>query len=362
MILTTKWFGVFLCEGNEVRRFKLFDKEPKLVARKLAAVQRGEILPEERELAVRRMKVADPRLKALGKPMVFDSSFIKPEAYGLTPDLMQKVMVELGKIRVREPLSEDRSIAQAIRATDDLIEEINLLSERLHEWYGVYFPELGDFAVEAEYARLVAEIGERGAIMERLGVSLESVGTDLVERDLEVIRGLGGTLYELYKRKESLDAFILEGMNRVAPNLTSLLNPNLAARLISLAGGLQRLAKLPSSTVQLLGAEKALFLHLRSGKNPPKHGVIFQHPWINRSPFWQRGKVARSLGGKISIAAKVDYYKGEFIADQLKEQMERRVAEIKEKYPNPPQRQQRPQDRQQQRHGQGQRYGQYRRR
>jgi nucleolar protein 56 len=362
MILITKWFGVFLCEDTEVRRFKLFEKEPKMVAMKLAAVQRGEILPEERELAVRRMKVADPRLKPLGKPMVFDSSFIKPEAYGLTPDLMQKVMVELGKIRVREPLSEDRSIAQAIRATDDLIEEINLLSERLHEWYGVYFPELGDYAVEAEYARLVADIGEREAIMEHLGVSLESVGTDLVERDLEVVRGLGRTLYEQYKRKEALDAFILEGMNRVAPNLTSLLNPNLAARLISLAGGLQRLAKLPSSTVQLLGAEKALFLHLRSGKSPPKHGVIFQHPWINRSPFWQRGKVARSLGGKISIAAKVDYYKGEFIADQLKEQMEKRVAEIKEKYPNPPQRQPRPQNRQQQRHGQGKRYGQDRRR
>jgi len=362
MILITKWFGVFLCEDTEVRRFKLFEKEPKLVAMKLAAVQRGEILPEERELSVRRMKVADPRLKPLGKPMVFDSSFIKPEAYGLTPDLMQKVMVELGKIRVREPLSEDRSIAQAIRATDDLIEEINLLSERLHEWYGVYFPELGDYAVEAEYARLVAEIGNREAIMEHLGVSLESVGTDLVERDLEVIRGLGHTLYEQYKRKEALDAFILEGMNRVAPNLTSLLNPNLAARLISLAGGLQRLAKLPSSTVQLLGAEKALFLHLRSGKSPPKHGVIFQHPSINRSPFWQRGKVARSLGGKISIAAKVDYYKGEFIADQLKEQMEKRVAEIKEKYPNPPQRQPLSQNRQQQRQGKGQRYGQDRRR
>lgn len=363
MILITKWFGVFLCEETEVRRYILFEKEPKLIARKLAAVQRGEILPEERELAVRRMKVADARLKPLGKPMVFDASFIRPEKYEMTPELMQKVMVELGKIRVREPLSEDRSIAQAIRATDDLIEEINLLSERLHEWYGVYFPELADFAVEAEYARLIAEMGDRDVIMKHLGVSLESVGMDLVERDLEVIRGLGATLFELYKRKEALDAYILDGMNRVAPNLTTLLNPNLAARLISLAGGLKKLARMPSSTVQLLGAEKALFLHLRSGKRPPKHGVIFQHPWINRTPYWQRGKVARSLGGKISIAAKVDAYQGEFIADQLIQQMEKRIAEIKEKYPDPPKRQDRPQGRpQNQRYGQGQRHGQNRRR
>jgi nucleolar protein 56 len=362
MILVTKWFGVFLCEGEEVRAFKLFEKEPKLVAKKLAAVQRGEILPEEKALAVKRMKVADARLKPLGKPMVFDSSFIRPENYGLTPDLMQKVMLELGKIRVREPLSEDRSIAQAIRATDDLIEEINLLSERLHEWYGVYFPELGDFAVDAEYARLVYEMGDRQVIMDHLGVSLESVGTDLVDRDLEVIRGMGGTLFELYKRKEALDAYVLEGMDRVAPNLSALLNPNLAARLISLAGGLQRLAKFPSSTVQLLGAEKALFLHLRSGKKPPKHGVIFQHPWVNRSPYWQRGKVARSLGGKISIAAKVDAYRGEFIADQLKEQMEKRVAEIKEKYPQPPPREQRQQGRPPQRKGPSPKYYQNHRR
>jgi len=126
---------------------------------------------------------------------------------------------------------------------------------------------------------------------------------------------------------------------------------------------LQRLARLPSSTVQLLGAEKALFLHLRSGKNPPKHGVIFQHPWVNRSPYWQRGKVARSLGGKISIAAKVDAYKGEFFADQLKKQMERRVEEVREKYPDPPPRQQRPAGRSQnQRYGRDQHRGQGRRR
>ena len=361
MILITKWFGVFLCEGTEVRRYKLFERDPKVVARRLAEVQRGEILPEERELAVRRMKVVDPRLKALGKPVVYDSSFLRPENYGLPPELMQRVMLELGKIRVREPLSEDRSIAQAIRATDDLIEEINLLSERLHEWYGVYFPELSDYAVEEEYARLVSAVGERKAIMELLGVSLESVGTDLVERDLQVIRGLGATLHELYRRKEALDAYILEGMARVAPNLNALLNPNLAARLISLAGGLQRLARLPSSTVQLLGAEKALFLHLRSGKRPPKHGVIFQHPWVNRAPYWQRGKVARSLGGKISIAAKVDAFRGEFVADQLKEQMERRVAEIRERYPDPPARQRWPQDRGQPGRAQGHRRGQQRR-
>ncbi len=124
-------------------------------------------------------------------------------------------------------------------------------------------------------------------------------------------------------------------MKETAPNLTTLIGASLGARLISLAGGLERLSRLPSSTVQLLGAEKAMFLHLRSHKRPPKHGIIFQHPSIHRAPHWQRGKIARSLASKISIAAKVDNWNGEFVGDRLLEEFERRVEEVREKYPEP---------------------------
>ena len=258
------------------------------------------------------MKVADVRLKKLGKPTVFDSSFIRPDAYGIEPGFMQKVMVELGKVRTREPLSEDKCIAQAIRAQDDIIETINLMNERMHEWYGLHFPELADYALDERYVELIAKYGDRDKVLEELQVELESVGSEMAEEDIDIIRSVAGTLFELYQRKAELDHYISEGMQKVAPNMTALLSANLAARLISLSGGLARLAKLPASTVQLLGAEKAMFMHLRSGKRPPKHGIIFQHPWINRAPYWQRGKVARSLGGKISIACKVDYLQGRF--------------------------------------------------
>jgi nucleolar protein 56 len=140
-------------------------------------------------------------------------------------------------------------------------------------------------------------------------------------------------------------------MQETAPNLTTLLSANLGARLISLAGGLQRLATLPSSTVQLLGAEKAMFMHLRSGKAPPKHGIIFQHPAVHRAPYWHRGKIARSLAAKAAIAAKVDYFEGEYIGVRLKAEFEARVEEIARKYPEPPKR---PRGRQERRdHGTG---------
>ena len=95
-------------------------------------------------------------------------------------------------------------------------------------------------------------------------------------------------------------------MEETAPNISAVVGPSLGARLISLAGGLRRLASLPAGTIQLLGAEKAMFAHLRQGKKPPKHGIIFQHPTVHRAPYWQRGNVARVMGGKLAIAARVD--------------------------------------------------------
>ncbi|NLK25537.1 MAG: ribosomal biogenesis protein [Euryarchaeota archaeon] len=339
MILVTKWFGVFLVDREKVIRHILFEKEPVAIAAKLAKVQRGEILPEEEKLAVKRMKVAEPRLSSLGKPIFLDSSFIRSEDYGYSLQLMQRSMVELGKIRTREPLPADRFIVQAVRGMDDLIEMINLMSERLHEWYGLHFPELTNYARDERYAALIAEKGLREDILDILELQyLESVGAELEEKDLAVVRGYAASLVSLYEEKQRLEAYVADRMEDVAPNISAIVGPSLGARLISLAGGLRRLASLPAGTIQLLGAEKALFAHLRQGKRPPKHGIIFQHPTVHRAPYWQRGNISRTMGGKLAIAAKVDYYKGEFIGDKLNEDIARRVEEIQKKYPEPPKR------------------------
>ncbi|NLI73999.1 MAG: ribosomal biogenesis protein [Euryarchaeota archaeon] len=336
MILVTKWFGVFLVDREKIVKKVLFEKDAIAIAAKLAKIQRGELLPEEESLAVKRMKVAEPRLSSLGKPEFLNSSFIRAEDYGYSHQLRQSAMVELGKIRSREPLPADRFILQAVRGMDDLIEMINLMSERLHEWYGLHFPELVDYAHDARYADLIAQIGSREEILDALDLQLESVGSELEDKDLKVVRSYASSLASLYGEKKHLESYISERMNDVAPNLSAIIGPSLGARLISLAGGLRRLAVLPSGTVQLLGAEKAMFAHLRKGRNPPKHGIIFQHPLIHRAPYWQRGNVARVLSGKLSIAARVDYYKGEFIGDSLNDEIARRIKDIQDKYPEPP--------------------------
>jgi nucleolar protein 56 len=125
-------------------------------------------------------------------------------------------------------------------------------------------------------------------------------------------------------------------MEVLAPNVSSLAGPIIGARLISLTGGLQRLSQVSSSTIQVLGAEKALFRHLRDGELPPKHGILFQHPYLHNAPYWQRGKIARALAGKIAIAAKLDQNSDKIMSDELEADIKRRLEEIQKKYPKAP--------------------------
>ena len=341
-VLVTKWFGVFLCDektGRIIDKRLMPQDDAPSVSERLASVQRGALLDEERELAALaegKLAVSDRRQSELGKPELFDSSFITPEKYGFTPEYMHEVMIGLGKLRTSEPIPRDRNLVQAIRSLDDQIATINLYNERLHEWYGMHFPELADYASDARYANLIAMNGEREGVMEELGLEIESIGSDMDPADMDAIRDLADTLSRLYDDKERTEGYIQGIVEATCPNMCAMVSAPLVARMVSLAGGLERLASLPASTVQLLGAEKAMFRHLRSGKRGPKHGIIYQHPDVHRSPYWQRGKVARALAGKLLIAAKVDQYGGEFIGDRLNEEFQRRVEDIRRRYPDPP--------------------------
>ncbi len=340
MILVTKWFGSFLCEENKILDKRLFPKDASVISEKLALMQRGGTLPEEQELVKgkNKMFVADRRQALLGKPMLFDSSFIKADMFGYDSELMHEAMLGLGKLRTSEPIPRDRSLVQAIRNLDDFIETSNLLNERLHEWYGLHFPELADYAKDKRYADLIAKYGNRDGIIEELDIDIESIGAELDDEDMRAIQDLADTLCRIYDDKERTEEYISGIVKESCPNLCAIAGGPLSARLISLAGGLERLASLPSSTVQLLGAEKAMFRHLKSGKRPPKHGVIYQHPEIHRAPKWQRGNIARALAGKISIAAKIDQYGGEFKGDILNNEFKAKIEDIRRRYPDPPKR------------------------
>ncbi len=155
--------------------------------------------------------------------------------------------------------------------------------------------------------------------------ALEDEGTPLaseLDRLLETLESLQDDL-------DAMEATLLKQSMSVAPNLSHLAGPMLAARLISVAGSLEELAKLPSSTLQVLGAEGALFAHLRGEATSPKHGLIFTHPAVRSAPTADRGSIARTLAGKLTIAARIDHYRGE-LEPSLEEDLAQRLATIRE--------------------------------
>ncbi|WP_292459756.1 Pre-mRNA processing ribonucleoprotein [Methanothermococcus sp.] len=257
---------------------------------------------------------------------------------------------EFTKLLMKKSSEEgDKLIIQTVSALDDLDESLNLFSERFREWYSLYFPEMDKLIKKHElYVDVASTYTERDnytrtrlkkSLPSKLArtlstVAKKSMGAELSERDLAVIKIFAEEIKSMYNLRENLQKYLEELMEETAPNLTKMAGSSLGARLISLTGGIDRLSKLPASTIQVIGAEKALFAHLREGALPPKHGVIFQHPLLQSSPWWIKGKVARALACKLSIAVRADVF-GNYIADELLEDLNKKVESIKEKYPEP---------------------------
>jgi nucleolar protein 56 len=235
--------------------------------------------------------------------------------------------------------SRDNILIQTVSAVDELNKSSNLLFERLTEWYGMHFPELrtpdnakfvqGVLAIDRAHPDLAALekiFGPQApTIFGRMKVS---VGSDLSDEDLKQVRLLASQIQALWALRDEIEAYEAKIANELCPNLSYIAGPELAAKLVAQAGGLQRMATFPSSTIQVLGAEKALFKHLKSGSRPPKHGLIFQHALIGKSPKKARGKIARSLAAKLTIASKADALSHNFIAEKLKIQFESQAQKI----------------------------------
>jgi len=266
---------------------------------------------------------------------------------------MRDFAFETAKLRVKGAVEKrDLVVAQAIQTLDELDKVINMLMARVREWYGIHFPELDRLLEKHEtYARLVVELGKReNFTAEKLEqqevpkakaegiakVAERSMGADLADTDLAQIQALCADVTRLYNLRQNLEGYLDSTMEEVAPNMKYLVGSLLGARLIAVAGGLTNLAKRPASTIQILGAEKALFRSLKTGSRPPKHGMIFQHTLVHDAKRWQRGKIARALAGKLAIATRADAFGKREIGAELKAVLDRRIDEIRQKYDQPP--------------------------
>jgi len=265
---------------------------------------------------------------------------------------LQQFAINLSSSRVKEASEKlDLHIIQSINALDELDKIINTIGARMREWYGLHFPELDNLVQSlVAYAEIVSRAGLREninfEILQSAGMQDKKVeimldgakrsrGGDMTPENLAIVKRLADQVIAQSDLRRVLADHIELAMETVAPTVKELLTASVGARIIAKAGSLSRLATLPASTIQVLGAEKALFRALKTGARPPKHGIIFQNPLIHSAPKWQRGKIARAIASKVAIAARIDFYRHAGKDSSIQERLNTRLTEIREKYKEP---------------------------
>ncbi|MDQ1261422.1 MAG: hypothetical protein QG575_603 [Euryarchaeota archaeon] len=236
-----------------------------------------------------------PDLRALAKSSGFAAD---DEEYNR---LLREAALSLVRRSILSGSSVEQDLLQAMEALDDLSQAINLLDERLYEWSRLHSQEIVH-------------------------------GKDLAEglKEDENMGLLARAILGLRESRKATETDVSTTVQALAPNLSALAGPVLAARLITRAGGLRHLAKMPSSRVQVMGADKSLFKHLKGHAPSPKHGIIFRHPAVIGSAKKLRGRVARTLAAKLAIAARLDQF-GAGLSLHLQASLDARLKEIKQR-------------------------------
>jgi nucleolar protein 56 len=366
--------GVFAFDDKgKIIAFREFPRDHAEVAGKIASIQMGTPTEEHRGLITELMRKGHREFTLEFKPLAekLQEEFKKAKFEVLIPNVagsmlrekLQDIAEEIGfegvddfarevnfiltrhKLRT-EAAQRDSLIIQSIGLLDDIDKFTNILIGRVREWYSIHFPELDHLVPDHEiYIKLIMALGQRSeftkeAIMKAAGLSEEesekiaeaaanSLGAQFDEIDLSSLRRTCKEILELHDLRKEIADYIDGLMSQIAPNLRAVVGSAIGARLIAIAGGLQELSRMPASTIQVLGAEKALFRALKKKGSPPKHGVIFQYPEVRGAPKKLRGKIARALSGKVAIAARVDAMSGEFVGDKLEAELRARIANIK---------------------------------
>ena len=271
----------------------------------------------------------------------------------LTPEALSQAQLGLGHAYSRakvkfNPGRADNMIIQSICLLDQLDKDINTFAMRVREWYCWHFPELKDLVRDNYvFAKCAALIGDRASLdeakqaqlVEKVGndellaaqivkASQHSMGMDCSPVDMVNIMAFTERMVKLAEYRVQLHRYLVDKMATVAPNLSTLIGEMVAARLISKAGSLTSLAKCPASTVQILGAEKALFRALKKKGNTPKYGLIYHCSFIGRAAAKNKGRISRYVANKCAIASRIDSFAdepthkyGEKMRDQVEERL-----------------------------------------
>ncbi len=345
--------GFFAFDGdNELIAKKLFPQNE--IIERLAEIDNGQIVKEELEIIEEVLKDYDEAIIESNKRLSdYNNENIKIQTpnqggdylrsnydkFDLNNDEISEIYQNLAIYKIKkESAGEDKHLIQAVNSIDEIDESISKLIERIREWYALYFPEMDVIKNNETYIKLISQNKSKEEIIKAKPDAFPNniiiIDENINNEDLEIMNNYANSIYELQKSRKNIEEYIDHKMESIAPNLRLLVGPTLGAKLISHAGGIKRLAMYPSSTVQIMGAEKALFRHLKSGDRPPKYGLIYQHPQVRGAKWWNRGKIARMLAGKISLAVRRDVFT-KTIDENVAEDLKEKIEEIEKNNPFP---------------------------
>ena len=225
--------------------------------------------------------------------------------------------LQLTKQQLKESVSKDQLIIQTISNINEIDRVVNILVKRLREWYSLYYPEL-DEKIDSHEQFVESVLSGKKKENDSMGADLEKVHLTQINELAKQVR----LMFNLRKKHED---YLQKVMSGYCPNILELAGTTIGAKLIELARSLKRMALLPASTIQLLGAEKALFRHIKTGSRSPKHGIIISHPIVQSAKRDKRGKAARMLADKLSLCARLDYFKGEMKAKEYRKELEEKL-------------------------------------
>lgn len=302
------------------------------VKERLELIASGRLPPEAIVLA-ERFPEARPTAHGSEELPEFEMPLPTPDQLEVADEAALLMAKEGVAVSAADP---DRRLEHLLRASEELRTLHLTMEARLIEWVGLFLPSArfeGDRSQVAGRLSAVSSLTEFASLLE-----VDDAYEQPSESEWNSLHDWATMVSNQRRQLDRLEHAIRLSANSHLPSVSTLVGPLLAARLCVEAHGRLRLARLPAGTVQVLGAEKAFFSHLRSGTAPPKHGHIFMHPWISRSPRWVRGKIARMLAAKISIAARVDAFQGTPFGQEDVDEIEAKVEAIRKEFPKPPRR------------------------
>ena len=305
-------------------------RSPAALATRLADLQSGRMSPEARALKDRFPDAESNPLGAMSDPDW-------PESTPDEQDLFSNATVILARRGVAESAADkDRRLDMLSSSSVELRAAWTTQEARSVEWAGLFLPDLDLDGMRSEIPQAISVAEGIDSAAETLGVVIPKHKPS--EAEWEAMKSQARGVVEISSRLESNEEATKQLAREYIPTLSLLVGPLGAARMVVLAGGRERLARMPSGSLQVLGATGAMAAH-RRGAPPPKHSpILFSMPLVSRSPRWVRGKVSRFLAGKCSIAVRVDHFNGEPWDEEQIAEIHREAEDIRDKFPKPPKR------------------------